>query len=170
MLRHLFFSPSSLYSYQYYLQLKKDILEGRVPCSIEQAIRLAGLAVQGMGKLLMLAELEPSKRTFRRWVGVGRGCDWTSLTRVQECVSGPCFNPHQVSLQLLPSRRISDTAGKDISGSRRYWPGVSIAEPLRSPTHCNQASSAGLPGISHSRKACSARKHARSLACSSYAL
>ncbi|XP_076833786.1 tyrosine-protein phosphatase non-receptor type 21 isoform X2 [Brachyhypopomus gauderio] len=32
--------------YQYYLQLKKDILEGRIPCSIEQAIRLAGLAVQ----------------------------------------------------------------------------------------------------------------------------
>ncbi|XP_066524085.1 tyrosine-protein phosphatase non-receptor type 21 isoform X2 [Hoplias malabaricus] len=32
--------------YQYYLQLKKDILEGRISCSIEQAIRLAGLAVQ----------------------------------------------------------------------------------------------------------------------------
>ncbi|XP_028848692.1 tyrosine-protein phosphatase non-receptor type 21 isoform X2 [Denticeps clupeoides] len=32
--------------YQYYLQLKKDILEGRIPCSIEQAIRMAGLAVQ----------------------------------------------------------------------------------------------------------------------------
>lgn len=33
--------------YQYYLQVKKDVLEGRIPCSIEQAIRLAGLAVQG---------------------------------------------------------------------------------------------------------------------------
>ncbi|XP_027028227.1 tyrosine-protein phosphatase non-receptor type 21 isoform X2 [Tachysurus fulvidraco] len=32
--------------YQYYLQLKKDVLEGRIPCSIEQAIHLAGLAVQ----------------------------------------------------------------------------------------------------------------------------
>ncbi|CAL8273597.1 unnamed protein product [Merluccius merluccius] len=32
--------------YQYYLQLKKDVREGRIPCSIEQAIRLAGLAVQ----------------------------------------------------------------------------------------------------------------------------
>ncbi|XP_030627519.1 tyrosine-protein phosphatase non-receptor type 21 [Chanos chanos] len=32
--------------YQYYLQLKKDVLEGRIPCSVEQAIRLAGLAVQ----------------------------------------------------------------------------------------------------------------------------
>ncbi|KAL6477602.1 hypothetical protein MHYP_G00134370 [Metynnis hypsauchen] len=32
--------------YQYYLQLKKDVLEGRIPCSIEQAVRLAGLAVQ----------------------------------------------------------------------------------------------------------------------------
>ncbi|XP_021567279.1 tyrosine-protein phosphatase non-receptor type 21 [Carlito syrichta] len=32
--------------YQYYLQLKKDILEGNVPCTLEQAIKLAGLAVQ----------------------------------------------------------------------------------------------------------------------------
>uniref|UniRef100_A0A8C9TYN1 Tyrosine-protein phosphatase non-receptor type n=1 Tax=Scleropages formosus TaxID=113540 RepID=A0A8C9TYN1_SCLFO len=32
--------------YQYYLQLKKDVLEGRIPCSIEQAIRLASLALQ----------------------------------------------------------------------------------------------------------------------------
>uniref|UniRef100_A0A452IZ73 Tyrosine-protein phosphatase non-receptor type n=1 Tax=Gopherus agassizii TaxID=38772 RepID=A0A452IZ73_9SAUR len=32
--------------YQYYLQLKKDILEGKIPCTLEQAIHLAGLAVQ----------------------------------------------------------------------------------------------------------------------------
>ncbi|XP_068194632.1 tyrosine-protein phosphatase non-receptor type 21 isoform X2 [Antennarius striatus] len=32
--------------YQYYLQLKKDILEGRISCSLDQAIRLASLAVQ----------------------------------------------------------------------------------------------------------------------------
>lgn len=32
--------------YQYYLQLKKDILEGNIPCTLEQAIQLAGLAVQ----------------------------------------------------------------------------------------------------------------------------
>nr|XP_043903329.1 tyrosine-protein phosphatase non-receptor type 21 isoform X1 [Solea senegalensis] len=32
--------------YQYYLQLKKDVLEGRISCSREQAIRLASLAVQ----------------------------------------------------------------------------------------------------------------------------
>ncbi|KAM5238486.1 tyrosine-protein phosphatase non-receptor type 14 [Ctenodactylus gundi] len=32
--------------YQYYLQAKKDVLEGRVRCTLEQAIRLAGLAVQ----------------------------------------------------------------------------------------------------------------------------
>ncbi|XP_075387568.1 tyrosine-protein phosphatase non-receptor type 21 [Tenrec ecaudatus] len=32
--------------YQYYLQLKKDILEGNIPCSLEQAVQLAGLAVQ----------------------------------------------------------------------------------------------------------------------------
>ncbi|XP_064420995.1 tyrosine-protein phosphatase non-receptor type 21 [Latimeria chalumnae] len=32
--------------YQYYLQLKKDVLEGRISCSLEDSIRLAGLAVQ----------------------------------------------------------------------------------------------------------------------------
>uniref|UniRef100_UPI00398F7F65 tyrosine-protein phosphatase non-receptor type 21-like n=1 Tax=Pristiophorus japonicus TaxID=55135 RepID=UPI00398F7F65 len=32
--------------YQYYLQLKKDILEGRIPCTLEQGIQLAGLAAQ----------------------------------------------------------------------------------------------------------------------------
>ncbi|XP_032997437.1 tyrosine-protein phosphatase non-receptor type 21 isoform X2 [Lacerta agilis] len=32
--------------YQYYLQLKKDILEGSIPCTFEQAVHLAGLAVQ----------------------------------------------------------------------------------------------------------------------------
>ncbi|XP_049625501.1 tyrosine-protein phosphatase non-receptor type 14 [Suncus etruscus] len=32
--------------YQYYLQAKKDVLEGRLRCSLEQVIRLAGLAVQ----------------------------------------------------------------------------------------------------------------------------
>ncbi|XP_075386446.1 tyrosine-protein phosphatase non-receptor type 14 isoform X2 [Tenrec ecaudatus] len=32
--------------YQYYLQVKKDVLEGRLRCTLEQVIRLAGLAVQ----------------------------------------------------------------------------------------------------------------------------
>ncbi|CAH2327986.1 tyrosine- phosphatase non-receptor type 21 isoform X2 [Pelobates cultripes] len=32
--------------YQYYLQLKKDVLEGKIPCTLDQAIHLAGLAVQ----------------------------------------------------------------------------------------------------------------------------
>ncbi|XP_033874568.1 tyrosine-protein phosphatase non-receptor type 14-like isoform X2 [Acipenser ruthenus] len=32
--------------YQYYLQVKKEILDGRMPFSVEQGIRLAGLAVQ----------------------------------------------------------------------------------------------------------------------------
>ncbi|XP_061551640.1 tyrosine-protein phosphatase non-receptor type 21 isoform X2 [Phycodurus eques] len=32
--------------YQYYLQLKKDVLEGRISCTLEQAIHLASLAVQ----------------------------------------------------------------------------------------------------------------------------
>uniref|UniRef100_A0A8C6IMS2 Tyrosine-protein phosphatase non-receptor type n=1 Tax=Melopsittacus undulatus TaxID=13146 RepID=A0A8C6IMS2_MELUD len=33
--------------YQYYLQVKKDVLDGRLLSSLEQGIRLAGLAVQG---------------------------------------------------------------------------------------------------------------------------
>lgn len=33
--------------YQYYLQVKKDVLDGRLISSFEQGIRLAGLAVQG---------------------------------------------------------------------------------------------------------------------------
>ncbi|XP_069494053.1 tyrosine-protein phosphatase non-receptor type 21 isoform X2 [Ambystoma mexicanum] len=32
--------------YQYYLQLKKDVLEGNILCTLEQAVKLAGLAVQ----------------------------------------------------------------------------------------------------------------------------
>uniref|UniRef100_A0A3Q3AWK0 Tyrosine-protein phosphatase non-receptor type n=1 Tax=Kryptolebias marmoratus TaxID=37003 RepID=A0A3Q3AWK0_KRYMA len=32
--------------YQYYLQVKKEVLNGRLPCTVEQGIRLAGLAVQ----------------------------------------------------------------------------------------------------------------------------
>uniref|UniRef100_A0A4W4GP82 FERM domain-containing protein n=1 Tax=Electrophorus electricus TaxID=8005 RepID=A0A4W4GP82_ELEEL len=32
--------------YQYYLQVKKDVLDGRLPCTVEQGIRLAGFAVQ----------------------------------------------------------------------------------------------------------------------------
>lgn len=43
---------SSLYRNQYYLQLKKDVLEGRISCSLEQAIRLASLAVQGIVDVL----------------------------------------------------------------------------------------------------------------------
>lgn len=41
------FKLTFFYRYQYYLQLKKDILEGNIPCTLEQAIQLAGLAVQG---------------------------------------------------------------------------------------------------------------------------
>ncbi|XP_030637907.1 tyrosine-protein phosphatase non-receptor type 14-like [Chanos chanos] len=32
--------------YQYYLQVKREVLDGRLQCSVEQGIRLAGLAVQ----------------------------------------------------------------------------------------------------------------------------
>ena len=36
-----------IFRYFYYLQLKSDIIEGILPCSVEQAITLAGLAAQG---------------------------------------------------------------------------------------------------------------------------
>ncbi|MEQ2240496.1 Tyrosine-protein phosphatase non-receptor type 21, partial [Ilyodon furcidens] len=48
----LFYIPSvtqlqqEITRYQYYLQLKKDVLEGRITCALDQAIRLASLAVQ----------------------------------------------------------------------------------------------------------------------------
>uniref|UniRef100_S4RMQ5 Tyrosine-protein phosphatase non-receptor type n=1 Tax=Petromyzon marinus TaxID=7757 RepID=S4RMQ5_PETMA len=48
----LFYVPSEIQlqqevtRYQYYLQLKKDIIEGKLPCSVEQSVRLASLAVQ----------------------------------------------------------------------------------------------------------------------------
>ncbi|CDQ93163.1 unnamed protein product [Oncorhynchus mykiss] len=37
---------SLLARYQYYLQVKKEVLDGRLHCTVEQGIRLAGLAVQ----------------------------------------------------------------------------------------------------------------------------
>ncbi|XP_037551228.1 tyrosine-protein phosphatase non-receptor type 21 [Nematolebias whitei] len=48
----LFYIPSvtqlqqEITRYQYFLQLKKDVLEGRISCSLDQAIRLASFAVQ----------------------------------------------------------------------------------------------------------------------------
>ncbi|KAG8504452.1 Tyrosine-protein phosphatase non-receptor type 14 [Galemys pyrenaicus] len=54
--------PAPVVPYQYYLQVKKDVLEGRLRCSLEQAIRLAGLAVQ-------VARRSSRKRlqTAKRW-------------------------------------------------------------------------------------------------------
>ncbi|XP_043553221.1 tyrosine-protein phosphatase non-receptor type 21 [Chiloscyllium plagiosum] len=48
----VFYVPSisqlqqELTRFQYYLQLRKDILEGRIPCTLDQGIQLAGLAAQ----------------------------------------------------------------------------------------------------------------------------
>ncbi|KAG8584386.1 hypothetical protein GDO81_008808 [Engystomops pustulosus] len=48
----MFYVPSvsclnqSITRYQYYLQLRKDVLEGRLRCAVDQYIRLAALAVQ----------------------------------------------------------------------------------------------------------------------------
>ena len=36
------------FRYQYFLQLKSDIVDGRIPISIEQVVRLAALCLQGM--------------------------------------------------------------------------------------------------------------------------
>ncbi|XP_071269338.1 tyrosine-protein phosphatase non-receptor type 14-like isoform X2 [Salvelinus alpinus] len=38
--------PEQVNRYQYYLQVKKEVLDGRLHCTVEQGIRLAGLAVQ----------------------------------------------------------------------------------------------------------------------------
>lgn len=46
---------SSRNRYQYYLQVKKDVLEGRLRCTLEQVIRLAGLAVQGKAGSLRIS-------------------------------------------------------------------------------------------------------------------
>lgn len=48
LLQRFYSLPFFSCRYQYYLQLKKDVLEGKIPCSIEQAIHLASLAVQGI--------------------------------------------------------------------------------------------------------------------------
>nr|XP_005998636.1 PREDICTED: tyrosine-protein phosphatase non-receptor type 14 [Latimeria chalumnae] len=39
-------SPDATLWYQYFLQVKKDVLDGRLHCSVDHGIRLAGLAVQ----------------------------------------------------------------------------------------------------------------------------
>lgn len=46
--------------YQYYLQVKKDVLEGRLRCTLEQVIRLAGLAVQGKRRCWPVCEIPRS--------------------------------------------------------------------------------------------------------------
>lgn len=47
MLCWFHFVVSLVRRYQYYLQVKKDVLDGRLRSSLEQGIRLAALAVQG---------------------------------------------------------------------------------------------------------------------------
>jgi len=37
----------SFYRYQYYLQLKNDIVDGRLPLNVDQVIRLAAYSLQG---------------------------------------------------------------------------------------------------------------------------
>ena len=41
------------YRYQYYLQLKADVIDGKLNCTLEQAILLAGYALQGKYNLLV---------------------------------------------------------------------------------------------------------------------
>lgn len=38
--------------YHYFLQVKKDVIEGRVQCSVEEAILLATFAMQGKYSIL----------------------------------------------------------------------------------------------------------------------
>lgn len=58
-----------LHRYQYYLQLKKDVLEGRIACSLEQAMRLASLAVQGTPTSVTK---ETTSRKALPFIGFGR--------------------------------------------------------------------------------------------------
>ena len=34
--------------YHYFLQIKKDVIEGRISCSVEEAIQLGSFSMQGM--------------------------------------------------------------------------------------------------------------------------
>ena len=53
--------------YQYYLQLKTDVIDGKLPCSEEQAVRLASYSVQGEqltragGLIMYKKEIQGSK-------------------------------------------------------------------------------------------------------------
>ena len=46
----------SNYRYQYYLQLKNDIVDGRLPLTVDQVIRLAAFSLQGKNKHLLIAK------------------------------------------------------------------------------------------------------------------
>ncbi|XP_063775152.1 tyrosine-protein phosphatase non-receptor type 14 isoform X2 [Pseudophryne corroboree] len=66
----MFYVPSvsylnhSITRYQYYLQLRKDVFEGRLHCTVEQYIRLAALAVQVESKDYTLFETHDFLRNY----------------------------------------------------------------------------------------------------------
>lgn len=155
----------SVCRYQYYLQLKKDVLEGRITCSLEQAVHLASLAVQGNTNMLLLlllslfwlynagkAELsnwhacfQDSKKTFSSSVHTNKTCNFIPeqplvcfyivdhfkhvfmwIEAGSMCAGLYLFSSspsHDMSSNFCPGRRISNTAGKVISGTAIYWPG-----------------------------------------------
>ena len=45
--------------YHYFLQIKKDVIEGRISCSVEEAIRLASFSMQGVYVFSMLYKIIP---------------------------------------------------------------------------------------------------------------
>lgn len=71
------------FRYQYYLQVKKEVLDGRLHCTVEQGIRLAGLAVQGNTKTHVCMRKHLMCVIYQRQ---------TDNTREKECKSAnSCF-------------------------------------------------------------------------------
>lgn len=126
-------SICSVYRYQYYLQLKKDVLEGRITCSLEQAIHLASLAVQGNVILLLFLLIYITGKAKYSYLtifaaklkSVQFSC-FDSIPATETCAGlwpFPSSLSHDMSSNFCPGRRISNSAGKVISGTAIYWPG-----------------------------------------------
>ncbi|XP_012940098.1 tyrosine-protein phosphatase non-receptor type 21 [Aplysia californica] len=55
--------PDEVARYHYYLQLKNDVMDGRLPCSVEQAIRLAAYSLQAE-----FGDYEPEKYSAEEYL------------------------------------------------------------------------------------------------------
>uniref|UniRef100_A0A8B9KMH1 Tyrosine-protein phosphatase non-receptor type n=1 Tax=Astyanax mexicanus TaxID=7994 RepID=A0A8B9KMH1_ASTMX len=103
--------------YQYYLQVKKEVLDGRLHCSVEQGIRLAGLAVQAdFGDFTQY----PSQDFLREYVlfpVVSRLCvcvleDWTQKV-AEEHKSHYRMQPAEAELLYIKEAEKLDGFGQE---------------------------------------------------------